>query len=41
VGATLVACGAEESERWYREGQKLVLPLRRFGAPARQSSSPR
>jgi hypothetical protein len=31
VGATLVACVAENSERWYREVQNLVLSLRRFG----------
>jgi hypothetical protein len=31
VGVTLVACVAENSERWYREVQNLVLSLRRFG----------
>ena len=31
MGATLVACVAENSERWYREVQNLVLSIRRFG----------
>jgi hypothetical protein len=31
VGATLVACVAENSERWFREVQNLVLSVRRFG----------
>jgi hypothetical protein len=31
VGGTLAACVAENSERWYREVQNLLLTVRRFG----------
>jgi hypothetical protein len=44
MGATLVASGAQNSERWYQEVQNLMLTLRRVagdlaGAPCRPARS--